>query len=144
MELLLLEKRVQHIQEVGRSSVKDILNQGERHTLTVPPNIHLYSSSSVARDVCTDKNICVSSEEAEAFLALMQLRQLRKAWIGDWNYGVSSNQFLYAICHTRDGSLDVISTFSLCSLPLTFPTKEMAADFLNCFIDLCEVAKILI
>lgn len=91
-----------------------------------------------------DRNICVSSEEAEAFLALMQLRQLRKAWIGDWNYGVSSNQFLYAICHTRDGSLDVISTFSLCSLPLTFPTKEMAADFLNCFIDLCEVAKILI
>lgn len=107
-------------------------------------NIHLYSSSSVARDVCTDKNICVSSEEAEAFLALMQLRQLRKAWIGDWNYDVSSNQFLYAICHTRDGSLDVISTFSLYSLPLTFPTKEMAADFLNCFIDLCEVAKILI
>lgn len=92
----------------------------------------------------TDKNICISSKEAEAFLALMQLRQLRKAWIGDWNYDISSNRFLYAICHLRDGSLDVISTSSLCSLPLIFPTKEMAVDFLDCFIDLCEVAKTLI
>lgn len=73
-----------------------------------------------------------------AFLALIQLRQLRKAWIGDWNYDTSSNRFLYAICHLRDGSLDVISTSSLCSLPLIFPTKEMAVDFLDCFIDLCE------
>lgn len=32
----------------------------------------------------------------------------------------------------------------ICSLPLTFPTKEMAADFLDCFTDLCEVAKIII
>lgn len=102
------------------------------------------NTKSVARDARADKNICVSSVEAEAFLALMQLRQLRKAWVGDWNYNVSSNRFLYAICHLRDGSLDVISTSSLCSLPLIFPTKEMAADFLDCFIDLCEVAKILI
>lgn len=28
--------------------------------------------------------------------------------------------------------------------PLSFPTKEMAAEFLNCFRDLCETAKILL
>lgn len=31
-----------------------------------------------------DRNLCSSREEAEAFLALMQLRQLRKAWVGSW------------------------------------------------------------
>lgn len=31
-----------------------------------------------------DKCWCTSKQEAKAFLALMQLRQLRKAWIGDW------------------------------------------------------------
>ena len=36
------------------------------------------------RDEKGDKNVCTSKEEAQAFLALMQLRQLRKTWVGDW------------------------------------------------------------
>ena len=36
------------------------------------------------RNSILDKNICISKEETEAFLALMQLRQLRKAWVDDW------------------------------------------------------------
>ena len=31
-----------------------------------------------------DRNVCTSEQEAEAFLALMQLRQLRKAYVKDW------------------------------------------------------------
>lgn len=30
------------------------------------------------------------------------------------------------------------------NMTLSFPTKEMAEDFLNCFRDLCETAKILL
>lgn len=37
------------------------------------------------RHEISGKNWCTSKDEAEAFLALMQLRQLRKAWVGDWN-----------------------------------------------------------
>lgn len=71
----------------------------------------------------TDKNICISSKEAEAFLALMQLRQLRRAWIGDWNYDVSSSQFLYAICHLRNEGIGI--TITSYSHPLIFPTKNV-------------------
>lgn len=37
------------------------------------------------RSASNDKNLCINKEEAEAFLALMQLRQLRKAWVGIGN-----------------------------------------------------------
>ena len=41
-------------------------------------------TSGESRQFICDKNLLSSKEEAEAFLALMQLRQLRKAWVGDW------------------------------------------------------------
>lgn len=92
------------------------------------------------RNTKHDKNHCISREEAEAFLALMQLRQLRKAWVGDWE--PDGNKYYYAI----------ISQIYSCSIAyynsifrsMSFPTKEMAEDFLSCFSDLCEKAKTLL
>lgn len=91
-----------------------------------------------ARRVEEDKNWIVSKEEAEAFLALMQLRQLRKAWVGDWE--PIGNKSYTAITTTV---FDKIETWEFLntSKPLSFPTKEMAKNFLNCFRDLCETAK---
>lgn len=91
----------------------------------------------------TYKNWCTSKQEAEAFLALMQLGQLRKAWVGDWNpeikkkYGIIYYSNLIRCFNTDFGIFDTPSL-------LTFPTKGMAEDFLNCFKDLCETAKILL
>ena len=88
-----------------------------------------------------DMNLCNSKEEAEAFLALIQLRQLRKAWVGDWEPEV----LLHQACifnHTKKGlATDYFITWHSA---LSFPTREMAEDFLNCFRDLCETAKILL
>ena len=53
-----------------------------------------------SRDDISNRNVCVSKEEAEAFLALMQLRQLRKAWVGDWeqpNSNVKTAAILYSV-----------------------------------------------
>lgn len=87
-----------------------------------------------------------SKELAEAFLAMMQLMSLRQAWIGDWkpdyymniafNWGIEyePNPGVFSIenhCRTNGGGL-------------TFPTKEIATNFMNCFKDLLEVAKPLI
>ena len=91
------------------------------------------------RDSECDKNICASKEEAEAFLALMQLRQLRKAWVGDWEI---TDQPYYCIIPSKT-KITVLAGSSLLR-SLSFPTKEMAEDFLNCFRDLCEAAKILL
>ena len=90
------------------------------------------------RDAEHDKNICSSKEEAEAFLALMQLRQLRKAWVGDWKS--TENRHSYGIFAKKDGSLE-IGFYDSLYRNMLFPTEEMADDFLNCFKDLCETAK---
>lgn len=88
-----------------------------------------------------DKCWCTSKQEAKAFLALMQLRQLRKAWIGDWEpikgetYWGIFNNIAVGIC---------TNPFAMSNTAMSFPTKEMAEDFLNCFKDLCETAKILL
>lgn len=84
---------------------------------------------------------CTSEEEAKAFLALMQLRQLRKAWVGDWEQP-SSRIFIAAITYDINNTEVVVEPGNYWSnAVLSFPTKEMADDFLNCFRDLCEIAK---
>ena len=82
----------------------------------------------------------INKQEARAFLALMQLRQLRKAWVGDWE--PDGYKYYYAIVPQID-SFD-IAYYNSIFRSMSFPTKEMAQDFLNCFRDLCETAKILL
>lgn len=92
------------------------------------------------------KNTIPSKELAEAFLAMMQLMSLRQAWIGDWepdfymnmasNWSIEyvPNSCAFSIenhCKTNGGGL-------------TFPTKGMVEDFIDCFKDLLEAAKPLI
>lgn len=88
-----------------------------------------------------DRNLCTSKEEAEAFLALMQLRQLRKTWVGDWE--PNTYDAYYGILSTVTNTVE-IGYYDNIRRNLTFPTKEMAEDFLECFRDLCETAKILL
>ena len=87
---------------------------------------------------------CTSEEEAKAFLALMQLRQLRKAWVGDWKQP-SSRICIAAIAYDINKTEVVVEVGNYWSnMTLSFPTKEIAEDFLYCFRDLCETAKILL
>lgn len=60
--------------------------QDSEYFITTNSDIVNYheSFSDFHRMADKDRNICISEQEAEAFLALMQLRQLRKAWVGDW------------------------------------------------------------
>ena len=101
--------------------------------------IFVYDLPSIRADK-RDKNVCSSKEEAEAFLALMQLRQLRKAWIGDWEvHARESYGVIYSCCNNLTADINTTGRRAL-----SFPTYEMAKDFLNCFRDLCETAKILL
>ena len=96
------------------------------------------------RYVSTSQNWCTSKEEAKAFLALMKLKQLRKAWIGDWEQP-SSKTYIAAIAYNINNKEVAVEAGNYWSnMTLSFPTKEMADDFLNCFRDLCETAKILL
>lgn len=82
----------------------------------------------------------INKQEAEAFLALMQLRQLRKAWVRDWEvHARESYGVIYSCCNNPTANINTTGRRAL-----SFPTYEMAKDFLNCFRDLCETAKILL
>ena len=87
------------------------------------------------------KNVLPSEEPADAFLAMMQLMSLRQAWIGNWK--PNWNGVPYYCIVTFDNKY-IVDKFCRYHQSLSFPTREMAEDFMNCFKDLLEIAKPLI
>lgn len=81
----------------------------------------------------------VPTHLAQPFIAMMQLMSLRQAWIGDWEpYWKNPDTKKWCIifeCELK------VSYFYSNSRALSFPTREMAEDFMNCFRDLLEIAK---
>lgn len=104
-------------------------------------NKNVYFSS---RDPLTDKNVLPNKKLAEAFLAMMQLMSLRQAWIGDWEPDWNDVNKKKAYIRCGGNELDVSCVTRLISRPLSFPSREMAEEFLDCFKDLLEIAKPLI
>ena len=91
----------------------------------------------------TAKDYLPSKELAEAFLAMMQLMSLRQAWIGDWKPDWNdSNENKWCIINGINRF--VIDLYGSCPRVLSFPTEEMAEDFMSCFKDLLKIAKPLI
>ena len=92
------------------------------------------------RDSVTDRNVCTSIQEAEAFTALMQLRQLRKCYIGDWkpNWNIPESKYVIKII---GGNCFQIIEKDFEISPLSFPTYELTRQFLTNFNNLLEIAK---
>ena len=77
-------------------------------------------------------NEFITEERVKQFVALGKLLQLRDYWVGDWkrnsdNIYVIYKNVIMAAMHNSD-------------FPLTFPTREMAKEFKNCFKDLIKEA----
>ena len=91
------------------------------------------------RNSTQDRNVCTSKQEAEAFLALMQLRQLRKAYVKDWepDWNFSSIKFCILVGNNK---IKVVDAY-FCQETLSFPTEKLANQFLTNFKDLLEIAK---
>lgn len=94
------------------------------------------------RKVNTNKNLFPNKETAEAFLALMQLIQLRdcyrQGWVPDWKDGTEK----YVIVQ-----YDNVLSYEVCqriSRVLSFQSVEIRNEFLKNFRDLIEEAKELI
>lgn len=94
---------------------------------------------SVRRNNGTDRNVCTSKQEAEAFLALMQLRQLRKAYVKDWEPDWTDIDTKY--CITLKENYFVVQSWHHQSYNLSFPNLKLADQFLTNFRDLLEIAK---
>ena len=72
---------------------------------------------------------------------MMQLMSLRQAWIGDWKPDWRKSISCIVI---EDNTLLTATEYTSAQHVLSFPTLEMAKDFMNCFKDLLEIAKPLI
>lgn len=89
------------------------------------------------------KNWIPSKKSAEAHLALMQLEQLRDCWRQGWKPNwLEGNVQKHVIQKWRD-KISIETTYVTHSF-LSFPTYEMAREFLECFRDLIEKAGDLI
>ena len=97
---------------------------------------------SMCRSHIDDRNLLATKEDAEAFLALMQLKRLRDQWWESLNWKPDyTNYMLKKYCITLHKDKIIIDTFFVFNRFLSFPTKEIAEDFLNCFRGLIEKAK---
>ena len=75
--------------------------------------------------------------------AFIKLCMLRKAWIKGWKPDWYDDRFAkWCVTYQRDDIYVLEYKATLRSL--SFPTKEMAEDFMNTFKDLLEIAKPLI
>jgi len=89
------------------------------------------------------RTVLPTKELAEAFLAMMQLMSVRQTWIGDWQPDWKDDVSKKWCIVFLEDKLKV-DFFVYNALPLSFPSKEMATDFMNCFKDLLNIAKPLI
>ena len=85
------------------------------------------------------KNWIPSRKSAEAHLAMIQLEQLSNCWRNGWVPTPEKAVYAIKVC---SGKLDVFYYFT--REFLSFPTEEMAKEFLKCFRDLIEKAGDLI
>ena len=101
----------------------------------------IYRAGEILTDsVRLDDDWCTSKEEADAFIALIKLRQLRKAWVGDWKQ-TKGNKVAGIFYNTYEDKITTSSGNFWSSVTLSFPSLNMANEFLGCFKELCEIAK---
>lgn len=82
----------------------------------------------------------VPTHLVQPFIAMMQLMSLRQEWIGDWKPDWEDYDN-YNCCVVGVGDHFDVCILCKCRYALSFPTIEMAKDFIDCFRDLLEVAK---
>ena len=84
-----------------------------------------------------------TEERVRQYVALGRLLQLRDYWVGDWKN--DSNNFVNVI-YNLNGEIKNMGLSHKQSLnfPLTFPTREIAQKFIECFKDLINEAYPLI
>lgn len=85
---------------------------------------------------------CLTTHESQALTAFTKLLKLRRDWIGEWepDWNKSSEKF---ILYRSENEVHICSTL-ITAGGLSFPTQQMAKEFLETFRDLINEAKILI
>ena len=84
-------------------------------------------------------NEFMTEERVRQYVALGRLLQLRDYWVSNWKRNSSSLANTHLIYNNEVRNTVVAKIYGE-NFPLTFPTKEMAEKFKNCFEDLIKEA----
>lgn len=83
-----------------------------------------------------DKCWLETKEDTEGILAIIQLKRLHDEWVGKYDHRY------FAVVRDKDDNITLIChTLERERSFLSFPTIEMATEFMTCFKDLIEQAK---
>ena len=107
------------------------IKKGEKF---ISANCGILDISERLRYACFDANV-MSKDLCEAFIAYMKLIQLRNAWVKDCDASDCSVKIV-----AKDDAIFKDSYMQFMN-GLSFPTHEMANEFMKTFEDLLEVAK---
>ena len=89
------------------------------------------------KDYDLDRNLCKTKEEAEAFLALMQLKRLWHEYVDNYSGKVDDYYFIDFFTSINGCQCRVLPNCSVISKYLfVFPSRELAQEFLHNFKDL--------
>lgn len=111
----------------------------------------IYSNSRISntldkqsRDYIKDRNLCKTEEEAEAFLALIQLKRLWHEYVDNYSEKVKDYYYIKCFGNTNGNEFSVLQSVSSISRDLfKFPSRKLAQEFLNNFRDLFIKASLL-
>lgn len=85
----------------------------------------------------------LTQHEADAIAAFSKLLKLRRDWIGEWEPDWQNHQTQHYVIEYLDDRIRIYPQWYY-ARSLSFPTQQMAQEFLKTFHDLIEEAKILI
>lgn len=129
--------------DFDNSTSKEIFLKKKDEPITWEEYEQITTNNYLASDFNKHDNITYdifsTKEKAEAFCALGKLIQLRDYWVGNQEIDTYSAYFISSLN-------DVKRVFCGCITHeiLTFPTLEMAEDFLKHYADLIDTASIFI
>lgn len=140
---------IQKAKEIGVLKEKDSRCKSWEEFKLKYKNSRGYSIDSLTGEIYNSLNPMIAVEqltenEAIAIQAFSKLLKLRRDWIGTWepNWCKSECKLKYCIV-VKDNNI-IINSFYLIQHPFSFPTEEMAKEFLGCFKDLFEQCENLI
>lgn len=143
------QKEIQElVKELVPTELHSVPRSWEEHAKTITDGYYINVEGDIRairychKTETSDKvrNVIPSVGLAEAFRAMMQLMSLRQAWIKNWSpQWDDENTNKFCIVFEKD-KYEIYTNICI-SRPLSFPSMEMARDFLDTFHDLLDLAK---
>lgn len=140
---------IEQAKELGLLKEKDSrVRSWDEFIIKYDNNTHAYSYNSTAGMIIHTPHSTYTSEqltphEAKALASFSQLIKLRRDWVGEWEPDWNKPYDDKFIIYGYKNEIRICNS-TITSASLSFPSNQLAQEFLETFHDLIEEAKTLI